>query len=77
MGSTVEQVLDAALALSAGDRVELMESLLASFQPDDRPPLDESWRAIVQRRSEELKLGQATLIPWEVVKKNAREKAGG
>ena len=39
MSSTTEQLFDAALALPDGDRVELAEALLASLQPDDRPPL--------------------------------------
>jgi putative addiction module component (TIGR02574 family) len=66
--TTVEQVLDAALALPHGDRVEVVEALIASFQPDDRPPFDESWRKVIQRRSAELRSGQATPIPWAEVK---------
>jgi putative addiction module component (TIGR02574 family) len=75
--TTVEQVLDAALALPDGDRVEIVEALIASFQPDDRPPFDESWREVIQRRSAELRSGQATPVPWSEVKKRAQESAGG
>jgi putative addiction module component (TIGR02574 family) len=77
MSSATEQVLTAALALPDGDRFELVEALIASFQPTDRPPFDESWRAVIQRRSAELRSGAATPIPWEEVKRRAREKAGG
>ncbi|MGC1273188.1 MAG: addiction module protein [Planctomycetaceae bacterium] len=77
MDSTVEQVLDAALALPDGDRVELVEALIASFRPEDRPPFHESWREVIQRRSEELRTGQVAPVPWEEVKNRAREKARG
>lgn len=39
MNASTEQLFDAALALPDGDRVELAAALLASLQPDDRPPL--------------------------------------
>ena len=77
MNASTEQLFDAALALPDGDRVELTEALLASLQPDDRPPFDESWREVIQRRSLELRSGQVTGIPWAEVKRQAREKAGG
>jgi putative addiction module component (TIGR02574 family) len=75
--SSTEQVFDAALALPEGERVELVEALIASLQPDDRPPFDESWREVIRRRSSELRSGQVTPVPWEEVKRQAREKAGG
>ena len=76
MNST-EQVFDAALALPEGERVELVEALIASHRPADRPPFDESWREVIRRRSNELRSGQVTPVPWEEVKRQAREKAGG
>ena len=42
MNATTEQLMDAALALPDGDRLELVETLIASLQPADRPPFDES-----------------------------------
>jgi putative addiction module component (TIGR02574 family) len=77
MNATIEQVLDAALALPEGDREELVEALIASLQPENRPPFDESWREIIQRRSAELRSGQVAPIPWAEVKRQAREKIGG
>jgi len=77
MNSTTEQLFDAALALPDSDRVELVEALIASFQPADRPPFDESWREVIQRRSAELRSGQVNPVPWPTVKKQAREKSGG
>jgi putative addiction module component (TIGR02574 family) len=77
MGTTTEDVLNAALALPDDDRLELVEALIASLAPADRPPLDESWRAVIARRSAELRSGAVAPVPWAEVKRQAREKAGG
>jgi putative addiction module component (TIGR02574 family) len=74
MNATTENLLDAALALPDDERLQFAEALFVSFQPTDLPPFDESWRAIIQRRSEELKSGKVTPIPWAEVKRRAREK---
>jgi putative addiction module component (TIGR02574 family) len=75
MSSNVEHVLSDALALPNGDRVELVEAILASLRPDDRPPFDESWREVILRRSEELQSGKVSGVPWSEVKKRARGSA--
>jgi putative addiction module component (TIGR02574 family) len=72
MNSTTEQLFEVALALPDGDRVELVEALIASLQRDDRPPFDESWREVIQRRSNELRSGQVKPIPWAEVKRQAK-----
>ena len=77
MNTTTEELLNTALALPEEDRLQFVEALIASFQPTDRPPFDESWRAVIQRRSTELKSGQVTPVPWAEVKRRAAENAGG
>jgi putative addiction module component (TIGR02574 family) len=77
MNTTAEQLLEAALALPEEDRLEIAEALAASLQSADRPPFDESWREVIKRRSEELRLGKVTPVPWSEVKRRAQEKAGG
>ncbi len=77
MNTTTEQLLNAALALPEADRLQLVEALIGSLHDTDRPPFDDSWRAIIERRSAELKSGQVTPIPWAEVKRQAREKIGG
>lgn len=77
MDSTTERRFDAVLSLPDGDRVDLVEALIASLRPDDRPPLPDAWRAVIQRRSAELGSGQVTPIPWADVKRAARERSGG
>ena len=77
MSPTIEEVLKVALSLPDDERVELVEALIASLQPADQPPFDESWREIIQQRSAELRSGAVTPVPWLEVKRQAREKAGG
>ena len=77
MSPTTEQLLTAVLELPDDDRLEFVEAVIASFQPADRPPFDESWRAVIARRSAELKSGRVTPIPWDEVKRRAREATGG
>jgi len=77
MSPTADQLLDAALTLPDEDRLELAEALLASLQGLDRSPLDESWREVIRRRSAELRSGEVIGVPWEEVRRHARERAGG
>jgi putative addiction module component (TIGR02574 family) len=77
MNPTAEQLLSAALALPEDDRLEIVEALIVSLQPGDKPPFDESWREVIRRRSAELRSGKVTAIPWEEVKRQAQEQAGG
>jgi putative addiction module component (TIGR02574 family) len=77
MGQTAEQFLQAALTLPDEDRLELVEALLTSLQTEDRPFVEDSWREVIRRRSAELSSGQVVGVPWEEVKRRAREKAGG
>jgi putative addiction module component (TIGR02574 family) len=77
MSPTSEQLLEEALALPDQERLEFVEALAASLQPEDRPPFDDSWREVIQRRSAELRSGAVTPIPWDEVKRIAREKLGG
>ncbi len=74
---TTEKLLKAALALPEKERLELVEALAASLQPEDRAPFDESWREVIQRRSAELRGGTVTPVPWSEVKLQAREKLSG
>ena len=76
MSMTSDQILDAALSLPDCERVEITEALIASLQPQDRPPFSESWRAVIEHRSAELRSGQVTPVPWETVKSKAKEKRG-
>jgi putative addiction module component (TIGR02574 family) len=76
MSTTTDQLINAALALPAGERLELVEAVISSLQPSDRPPFDESWREVIQRRSAELQSGQVAPIPWSEVKRRGRGTSG-
>jgi putative addiction module component (TIGR02574 family) len=77
MSAATKQLLDAALALSDDERLEFVEALAASLHPEDRPPFDESWREVIERRSAELRSGRVVPIPWNQVRSQARESLGG
>jgi putative addiction module component (TIGR02574 family) len=74
---TTDQVRDAALALPKDARLELAETLLASVPADDQPPLHEGWREVIRQRAAEVASGQVVGVPWEEVRRRAREKASG
>jgi putative addiction module component (TIGR02574 family) len=72
MSPAAEQVLQTALALPAGEPVELIEALIAAFDEVDPQPLDAAWMTEIQRRSAEYDAGKVTPIPWSVVRERAR-----
>jgi len=70
---TPDEVLAAALALSPEEREKVVEAILASLPDDERVPLDEWWRAEVERRSAEIEAGECVLLSWDEVKRLARD----
>jgi putative addiction module component (TIGR02574 family) len=77
MSPAAESLLQGALALPDGERSLLVEMLIASLQPEEGVPFDESWRAVIRRRSADLRSGRVRPVPWAEVKAQAREKAAG
>ena len=71
---TTEQILHTALALPGDERFQLLEALIAADQV--QPPFDEAWRAVIQRRSEELASGAVPSIPWSEVRARLRRQVG-
>jgi putative addiction module component (TIGR02574 family) len=69
-----EQVLQSALALPSEERFQLIEALIATDQAP--PPFDESWRAVIQRRSAEIDAGAITEVPWSEVRQRLRRQVG-
>jgi putative addiction module component (TIGR02574 family) len=66
--------MERAMALPEEERLELIEALIASLHADGQPPFDESWREVIQRRSEELAAGAVKPVPWSEVKQRARSR---
>lgn len=61
MSSTVENLEAEALRLSAVERAQLVERLIASLDID--PKVEEAWAAEVERRNAEIETGAVALIP--------------
>jgi putative addiction module component (TIGR02574 family) len=75
MSESFNNVFQAALALPESDRVQLVDALIATLEPDDAAPLDDAWLSEIERRSREFDEGKVQPIPWEVVKERARRRA--
>lgn len=59
------------------DRLQIVEELLASLEPDSDEDVDTAWAAEVERRSNEIKEGIVRPILWSEVKLQARERVRG
>ena len=74
MNPRVEELLQAALALSRGEQLQLVDALLAAVNERGLRPFDDSWLAEIQRRSAEFDAGTVKPIPWAEVKERARRE---
>ncbi|MFI5458289.1 MAG: addiction module protein [Isosphaerales bacterium] len=74
MSPATEQLLQAALALPEGERLELAEALLASHDESTELPFDPAWLSEIQRRSAEIEAGAVELTPWPVVRERVRQR---
>ena len=74
--TTIQEILDAAKALPAAERAQLIHALWESVSPDDWPPPGDEWTAEAQSRSEAYDAGQMTASPWLEARQRARRKAG-
>lgn len=74
---TLEAILDAALTLSDEQRADLADRLLDSIQEGRMNTMHPAWREAIARRSAELDAGAVTPIPWEEVRRAARDEILG
>ena len=77
MNRLAETTLEAALGLSAEDRLQIAEALLSSLPPTTQPPVDEEWREILRHRLAEIRAGRTTPVEWDDVKRELDEITGG
>jgi putative addiction module component (TIGR02574 family) len=77
MTRPAKDIANAAKQLSENDRLEIVEELLASLEPQSDDDVDAAWAAEVERRSDEVKQGIVRPIPWADVKSQARERIRG
>jgi putative addiction module component (TIGR02574 family) len=73
--STFEDILDAARALTATDRLRLVDALWEDASPSEWPAPSKEWIAEAQRRSAEYDEGRMPAAPWPEVRAKARRKA--
>jgi putative addiction module component (TIGR02574 family) len=63
----IQALYQAALEIPEADRVDLASLIWTSVSPD--PEIEASWSEEIGRRVQEIKSGEAELIPWAEVKK--------
>ena len=77
MSPTAESLLNAAMDLTVDDRLVLAEALYDSIHPPGELPFDPAWIEVARRRTEAVRSGRVKTIPWDEVRREAREAAGG
>ena len=73
MSQLVDKLAAEARQLSADERVELVETILAQL-PDADPDWDAAWTAEAEQRMAAVARGDDTLIPTDKVMENLRNK---
>jgi len=77
MTGPAKKIINAAINLPENDRLQIIEELLASLEPDTDKDVDAAWQAEIERRSREIKQGVGRPDPWAVVKAQARKQVRG
>jgi putative addiction module component (TIGR02574 family) len=65
-------VLEEALKLTACERAEMAEQLIASLDEEPDSDVDQAWQEEVQRRLQQIERGEVKAIPWEEVQRRLR-----
>ena len=73
---SVNEILSAAQALSASDRVKLIALLWDDLAPHEWAAPSDEWIAEANRRSDAIDDGRLTSDTWENTRERARRKAG-
>ena len=73
---TLDDVLDAARALTPTDRMRLVDALWDDVSPSEWPLPSEEWIAEAQRRSADYDEGRMSAATWAEVQARARHQAG-
>ena len=62
-------VLEEALKLTANERAEVAEQLIASLDEVPDTDVEQAWQEEIQKRLQEIERGEVKTIPWEEVQK--------
>jgi putative addiction module component (TIGR02574 family) len=74
MTRPAKEIVNAAIKLTENDRLQIVEEILASLEPESDDDVDAAWATEVERRSIEIKEGIVRPIPWSEVKSQARKR---
>jgi putative addiction module component (TIGR02574 family) len=62
-------LLKEALKLTANERAEVAEQLIASLDEAADTDVEQAWQEEVQRRLQQVERGEVNTIPWEEVQR--------
>jgi putative addiction module component (TIGR02574 family) len=65
-------LLEEALKLTAYERAEVAEQLIASLDEVPDTDVEQAWQEEVQRRLGQIERGEVKTVPWEEVQKRLR-----
>jgi putative addiction module component (TIGR02574 family) len=77
MESEAEHLLQSALSLPPGDRADIAASLIQSLDDVVDADADAAWADEIKRRIESIDDGQVSLIPWDQVMREMRQRLDG
>jgi len=73
MATTLEELIEKAMALPSEARAELADRLVQSLDKGDLTSIDAIWTNEAKRRRDEVRSGQAATIPGETAIRKVRE----
>lgn len=65
-------VLEEALKLTANERAEVAEQLIASLDEVPDTDVEQAWQEEIQKRLQQIDRGEVKTIPWEEVQRRLR-----
>jgi len=71
MSTTAQKICIEALSLPRQSRAEIAERILASLEDKSDTKAERAWKAVVRRRSSEIRSGKAKVRPAEDVMRDA------
>lgn len=77
MKADTESILRAAYGLPEDERIQIIENLISSLEPESDEEVDALWAAEIERRANELEQGKVKAIPWAEVRKEAKRRMSG
>lgn len=77
METGVNDILKAAYRLPERKRIELIENLISSLEPESDEEVDALWAEEVERRSRELEQGKVKGIPYAEVREEESDDEAG